>query len=228
MGNIRSYLKLSDKAEKIAEVYSTPASFSSIYFELEPLEQKSYINHFIINNNPYIFKDIPLLYQQIIQYLAEELELDNADIKLIGSAKTGFSISPKPDYGRPFSDQSDLDFTIFNESLFIKLKSEFNLWAEQYENKKILPRESERKYWDNNLIIVPKNLKRGFIDTYKIPNRSLFPFTMKINNSLYLIKYKLNEIHGIKSSKASLRVYENEHLFLNQLKLNTEYILKSL
>jgi hypothetical protein len=228
MGNIRSYLKLSNTAEKIAEVYSTPDSFLSTYFELEPLEQKSYINHFIINNNPYIFKDIPLLFQQVIQYLANELELENADIKLIGSAKTGFSISPKPNYGKPFSDTSDLDFTIFNESLFLKLKNEFNLWADQYEKRNLFPKEAEKIYWDSNLIIVRKNLDRGFIDTYKIPNRNLFPLTMKINNLLYLIPFKLNEIHGIKNSKASLRVYKNEHLFLNQLKLNTEYILNNL
>jgi len=228
MVNIRSYLKLSDTAEKIAEVYSTPKSFFSKYFELEPLEQKSFINHFVVNNNPYVFKDIPLLFQQIIQYLAHELELENADIKLIGSAKTGFSISPKPDYGKPFSDTSDLDFTIFNETLFLKLKNEFNLWAEQYEDKKLFPREGEKKYWNSNLIIVRKNLNRGFIDTYKIPNRNQFPLTKKINNLLYLIPFKLNEIHGIKNSKASLRVYKNEHLFLNQLKLNTEYILNEL
>lgn len=228
MGSIRSYLKLSDTAEKIAEIYSTPNSFSSEYFELEPLEQKSYINHFVVNNNPYIFRNIPLLFQQVIQYLAQELEVENADIKLIGSAKTGFSISPKPDYGKPFSETSDLDFTIFNEILFHKLKNEFNFWAEQYENKKLFPREVEKKYWDSNLTVVRKNLDKGFIDTYKIPNRKQFPLTMKINNLLYLIPFKLNEIHGIKNSKASLRVYENEHVFLNQLKLNTEYILKDL
>ncbi|RKS94896.1 hypothetical protein BC952_0530 [Flavobacterium limicola] len=228
MGNIRSYLQLSEKALKIDEVYLSPDSFLSTYFELEPLEKKSFLSHFIINNNPYIFKSVPILYQQIIQYLAQELELENADIKLIGSAKTGFSISPNPDYGKPFSGKSDLDFTIFNEALFNKLKIEFNLWANQYENQNLVPKESEKKYWNDNLTIVRKNLDRGFIDTYKIPNRSIFPLTMKINNCLFLISFKLNEIHGINSSKASLRVYKNEQLFLNQLKLNTEYILKSL
>lgn len=228
MANIKSYLKLSEKAEKITGTFTTPTNLLSTYLELEVLEQKSYINHFIINNNPFIFEDIPLLYQQIIQYLSEELKVENADIKLIGSAKTGFSISPEPNYGKPFSEKSDLDFTIFNESLFIELENEFYLWAEEYKNGNLLPRESEIKYWEDNLNIVQKNLNRGFIDTYKIPNRNLFPLTMKINNILYLIQFKLNEFYGIKSSKGSLRVYKNESLFLNQLKLNTEFILNSL
>uniref|UniRef100_UPI004049265C hypothetical protein n=1 Tax=Flavobacterium sp. TaxID=239 RepID=UPI004049265C len=228
MGNIRSFLKLSTTAKNIAEIYSTPDSFFSAYFELEPLEQKSFISHFIINNNPYIFKNIPLLFQQVIQYIAAELEIENSGIKLVGSAKTGFSISPKPEYGKPFSDTSDLDFTIFNEHLFTKLKEEFNLWADKYENNEILAKEIEKKYWDDNLITVRKNLNRGFIDTYKIPNRDFFPLTKKINNLLYLIPFKLNEIHGIKNKKASLRVYKNECTFINQLKINTDYILKGL
>ncbi len=228
MANIKSYLKLSEKAEKITGTFTTPNNLLSTYLELEALEQKSYINHFIINNNPFIFEDIPLLYQQIVQYLSEELNVENADIKLIGSAKTGFSISPEPNYGKPFSEKSDLDFTIFNESLFIELENEFSLWAKEYKNGNLLPRESEIKYWKDNLNIVQKNLNRGFIDTYKIPNRNLFPLTMKINNILYLIQFKLNEFYRIKSSKGSLRVYKNESLFLNQLKLNTEFILNSL
>ena len=229
MASIRSYIKISEKAKSITELFETPDNFLSNYFELEPLEQKSYINHIIVNNRPYIYKEIPILYEQIVQFLADELELDFSDVKLIGSAKTGFSISPNPDYGKPFTEKSDIDFTIVNKELFQNLVLEFNLWKELYEKQEIEPNnDTERYFWNDNLINVSKNITRGFLDTYKVPNRDPFPLACKINNLMYLIPLKVNEIHKIKNYKASLRVYINEVTFLKQLKLNTESVLRNL
>lgn len=228
MGNIKTYINLSERAKKINQLFDNPNSFLSNYFELGHLEQKSYINYIIVNNCPYIFREIPLLYEQIVQYLADELGLGFADVKLIGSAKTGFSISPRPSYGNPFTENSDLDFTVINAILFENLRTEFELWVEMYTDQRLLPKDGEKAYWDDNLSIVPKNIERGFIDTYKIPNRDPFPLTRKINNSLYLITFKLKEFHGIKNNKSSLRVYKDGVTFLNQLKLNTEYVLRDL
>ncbi|MDR3653634.1 MAG: hypothetical protein P4L34_11785 [Paludibacter sp.] len=228
MGNIKTYIKLSERAKKINQLFDNPNSFVSNYLELGQLEQKSYINYVIVNNSPYIFREIPLLYEQIVQYLADELGLGFADVKLIGSAKTGFSISPKPSFGNPFTENSDLDFTVINDALFENLRTEFELWAEMYTNQMLSPKDIEKPYWDDNLTIVRKNIERGFIDTYKIPNRDPFPLTRKINDSLFLITYKLNEFHGIKNKKSSLRVYKDGVTFLNQLKLNTESVLRYL
>jgi hypothetical protein len=228
MANIRLYINLSKKAKTISNLYEEPMKFFENYFDLEPLEQQSYINHLIVNNVPYAFKHIPLLYEQIVQYLADEIGLDYIDIKLIGSAKTGFSISPKPNYGNPFSDKSDLDFSIINESLFHNLTIEFNLWVELYTNAEIVPKKAEEKYWDENLKSVTRTIKRGFIDTYKIPNRIMFSITQKINNSLFLITFKLNELHQIKNTKASVRVYKDWDAFYKQLRINTECILSKI
>lgn len=228
MGKIRQYIKLSEKAKAIIELYEDPMKFIENYFELEPLEQQSYINYLIVNNIPYVFKRIPLLFEQIVQYLADEIGLNYCDVKLIGSAKTGFSINPNPNYGNPFTDKSDLDFSIINENLFQNLTTEFNHWVKLYTNAEMAPKEAEEKFWDANLKSVPKNIERGFIDTYKIPNRNIFTITQKVNNSLYLIMFKLNEFHKIKNTKASIRVYKSWTAFNNQLKINTESVLKNL
>lgn len=228
MGEIRQYIKLSEKAKTITKLYEEPIRFFENYFELEPLEQQSYINHLIVNNIPYAFKHIPLLFEQIVQYLADEIGLNYSDIKLIGSAKTGFSISPKPNYGNPFTDKSDLDFSIINENLFMNLTIEFEHWIELYTNGKIEPKKAEEKYWDANLESVKRSIKRDFIDTYKIPNRNMFPITQKINNSLFLIIFKLNEYHGIKNSKTSIRVYKDWDAFYKQLRINTEFVLSKI
>ena len=105
----------------ISSIYTSSEQFKVCYERLIGLEQNSLISHVIVNNTPFVFKDIPLLYEQIIQYLSDLLSIESGSIKLIGSAKTGFSVSPSPNYGKIFSEKSDLDFTIINEVVFEKL-----------------------------------------------------------------------------------------------------------
>lgn len=152
MSKIRRYLKLSEAARSISKLYEEPQSFCANYKAVEPLEQRSYIKYLIINNCPFIFRNIPLLFEHICLYLSEELDVHYNDIKLIGSAKTGFSISPPPSYGNPFTKSSDLDFSIINQSLFEKLKHEFFLWVQLYDEGTVLPMESEKIYWASNFV----------------------------------------------------------------------------
>lgn len=224
--NISKYLKMSRESMSISSIYTSPEQFKICYERLVGLEQNSLISHVIVNNTPYVFKDIPLLYEQIIQYLSDLLSIESESIKLIGSAKTGFSVSPLPSYGKIFSEKSDLDFTIINEAVFGALCKEYEAWKAAYIRNDILPRSGKEKiYWDENVVLLKKNINRGFIDTYKIPNREICPITQKINNAMYLIVSKLDEFYHIKVSKASVRVYKSYDLFRQQLKLNTDQIL---
>ena len=116
--NIKKYLNISKVCMEINSTYTSPEIFKKCYTSLEGIEQKSLITHVIIKNIPYLFRDKPLLFEQIIQYLSDSLDIEGESIKLIGSAKTGFSVSPPPCYGKKFSDKSDLDFTIINNTLF--------------------------------------------------------------------------------------------------------------
>lgn len=176
----------------------------------------------------FVFRDIPLLYEQIIQYLSDLLSIESGSVKLIGSAKTGFSVSPSPNYGKIFTENSDLDFTIINEAVFGALCKEYEAWKAAYIRNDILPRSGkEKKYWDDNIVLLERNIGRGFIDTYKIPNREMCPITKNINNAMYLIPLKLDEYYNIKVSKASARVYKSYNLFRQQLKLNTDQILNN-
>src|SRR5436189_6417165 len=138
MAEINNYIYLSDAALSIKDIYSSPENFNKLYKEIDGSEQDSYLRHWLINNVPSAFKMHPILLEQLIQYISDHLSVSANDVKLIGSAKTGFSISPSPDYGKAFSEQSDLDFTVVNNSLFSELDLEFNLWAEEYKNKKLM------------------------------------------------------------------------------------------
>lgn len=92
--NIGKYLKISNDSMSINSTYISSDHFKMCYERLVGLEQNSLISHIIVNNTPFVFKDMPLLYEQIIQYMANLLGIEPESIKLIGSAKTGFSISP--------------------------------------------------------------------------------------------------------------------------------------
>lgn len=224
MANIIDYIKLSAEANSVTDLYISPELFLKKYFLLDDLERKSFISHLIINNVRFAFKSNPLLYENLTQYLADKLNISKNQIKLIGSAKTGFSISPNPDYGKKFNENSDLDFAIVDEQIFLQSVEEFKQWKKNFEFGKY-PKELQNKYWLDNFENLKHQSKRGFIDTYKIPNYSEFKTTQGLDNSLSLIVANLKTYHNIKVKNASARVYKDWNTFFNQLKLNTEYVL---
>lgn len=227
MVDIRDYINLSETANSINSSYSVPADFKDYYNNIDNNEKKSLVRHFIVNNIPFAFKDKPILYEQITQYLADKLNISPTEVKLIGSAKTGFSISPLPDYGRTFGQHSDLDFSIVNEELFNNLEDEFNDWADLFKTKQIKANNpTEEGYWFQNLDSGPRQLKNGFIDTHFIPSRDQFIMTKKIKNSLWLIQKYMDEKHGIKVKKVSASFYRNWYSFAGRLNRNTESVMK--
>jgi hypothetical protein len=227
MVDIRNYITLSKTASAISNPYSVPADFKTYYNSIDYKEKKSLVRHFIVNNIPFAFKDKPMLYEQITQYIADKFYISPTEVKLIGSAKTGFSISPLPDYGKTFGQHSDLDFSIVNEDLFNVLDEEYNNWSDLFKQKQIQPyNNTEENYWYQNLDSGQRQLNRGFIDTHFIPNREQFSTTRKINNSLWLIQKFLDEKHGIKVKKVSASFYKNWTTFTGRLNTNTESVMK--
>ncbi|MGL2993513.1 hypothetical protein [Flavobacterium sp. TSSA_36] len=224
MINIIDYIKLSQEAKSITGLYTSPDLFLKNYFELDELEQKSYINHLIINNVRFAFRNNPLLYENLTQYLSDKLNISKNQIKLIGSAKTGFSISPNPDFGKVFSEKSDLDFAIIDEKLFTESVNEYKFWKKNFDEGKY-PEQLQNKYWLDNFENLKHQSKRGFIDTYKIPNYTDFKTTQGLNNSLSLIVANLETFHNIKVKNASARIYKDWNIFFKQLRLNTETVL---
>jgi len=228
MVDIRDYINLSETAISINNSFSVPTDFKTFYKTIGSNEKKSLVRHFIVNNVPFAFKDKPILYEQITQYIADKLEITPTEVKLIGSAKTGFSICPLPDYGKTFGQHSDLDFSIVNEELFNKLEDEFIDWTDQFKLKQIAAfNPTEESYWQQNLDSGPRQLNNGFIDTHYIPNRDLFATTKKINNSMWLIKKYLEQTHNIKVKKASASIYRSWYSFAGRLNRNTDYVMKN-
>ncbi len=229
MVNIKNYIPLSETANSVIDSFTKSSEFLNNYINVYDNEKKSFLSHYIINNRPYLFQNNPILFEQLTLYIADKLGINPSEVKLIGSAKTGFSMSNIPEYGKPFSKNSDLDFSIINENIFYSLKDEFDTWADQYKKKSITPNNERQKFfWDDNLIKIPIQLRRGHIDSYKIPNWYEFPFAQKINNSLSLIVINLKDIYSIEVKGASARVYQSWNTFARQIKINTESVFKKM
>lgn len=226
---INDFIYESDVVNSVNTIYISPEHFIETYEStVSELERMIILRHIIRFNLPFIFKDKPLIFEQIRSYLSYLLNIEEGEILIIGSSKTGFSMSPKQ-YGKVFSEQSDVDFTLINQRLFNNLKNDFDTWRDHYTNKKIqLPAsEKETDLWNENLIVVKRNLNRGFIDSWKLPNRKCCPQAKQINNAMSLINLKLKEKFAIITDHASARIYKDFNSFYAQLKLNIDWIIKS-
>lgn len=229
MVDIRNYSRLSHTAISIVDLFATPKEFLNYYRNVNSIENKALIRHFIVNNMPYAFKEKPLLYEQMTQYIADKLNITPTEIKLIGSAKTGFSINPNPDYGKVFGTHSDLDFSIISIKLFQELETEFRNWVDQYESKILKPSNlTEETYWKQNVDSGRRQFEKGFIDTKFIPNREPFKLTREINNSMWHIKNSLQLNHKIIVTKATASIYKDWNSFASRLNRNTKSVMDRL
>ena len=74
---------------------------------------------FLLEGIPHVLKDSPMKYIIFREQVAERFGIGSQDVCIVGSAKLGFSPSPHQ-FGRSFSDTSDVDVVIISESLFYR------------------------------------------------------------------------------------------------------------
>ncbi|SKC11510.1 hypothetical protein SAMN05660477_03119 [Soonwooa buanensis] len=224
MANIINYLQTSEECKKPLDQVATPTFLKNNYFNLDENERKSLLNFLIISNFCYAFKVKPLIYEQVTQYISDKFSIKKNQIILLGSARTGFAIDPA-NYGREFSENSDLDFAIIDLDLFNRCVNDFKQWKRKTENNEY-DEKVKTIYWSDNQNNLKHQIKKGFIDTYKIPNFTEFDTTQEINNSLSLIVINLNNLQRIKVKQASARIYKDWDTFQKQLRLNIESVLE--
>lgn len=226
MINITDYLHESSISEASIEIARTSDFLKNNYSKLTNHEKKSLLNFLLIGNFCFAFNKRPIVYEQITQYIADKFNLIKSQIVLIGSAQTGFAIDPK-DYGREFSEKSDLDFAIVNTTLFEKASNDFKLWIKKTENNEY-SESVKNRYWRDNQINLKSQIKKGFFDTYKIPNFPEFKTTQQINNCLSLVVLNLETRYSMKVKGGSVRIYKDWNTFNNQVRINIESVLKKI
>jgi hypothetical protein len=179
---------------------------------------------------PYCFAHNPWLYEDLREWLAESLGVHPKEVTLIGSGRFGFSMSSRPQFGRLFSAESDLDLSAVSSELFSRLSAEYLKWRDDFEAGRVQPRnENEARYWRQNIREVPSKLKRGFIDPYATPNLEQFPVTRSVSDLMWRVPIRLKASSGgFLVRRASLRVYDSWRAFVAQMRINLDYLIDSL
>jgi hypothetical protein len=75
---------------------------------------------YIFTGVPYVFRDEPASNSLLTGHVCHELRVAQANVVVVGSAKTGFSLNPN-NFPRGFSDTSDIDVIVVSEQLFDKV-----------------------------------------------------------------------------------------------------------
>ena len=220
---------ISEDGKRLKNIYPCPEELRTMAKSVPDSEKFGIVQQWLSEGIPYCFRECPLLYEAIRRWLARAIEIHAKEITLIGSARIGYSLAPGDDYGRPFNDRSDLDFSAISSVLFEKCVAAFKLWLDDYQNGRILPRNpTEKSHWKNNATGVRNNITRGFIDPHKIPTLNRYRIAGDILDSLYRLHRKIMTTkHAPRVSKVTIRLYRDWWAATEQFKINFSRIAES-
>lgn len=195
---------------------------------------KEFIRLWFTEGVPWTFRDCPWLYERVRTIISKDLSIEFNGIFMIGSGKLRWSLSQDRvlkefNFCNPF----DLDFTIVNDGLFQRMKTDFEEWKKLVEEEKKY--ELKNTYQENNIDLLPKNIRKGFIDMYKLPEdikelktRQLFiGLDVKLRKMFQdYLGYNFSEkkFH----MKITFRIYQNWESFLKQNLINLNNIQRKI
>jgi hypothetical protein len=219
-------LSISEASKRIVGSYPSLDDLCIAWKEMRRSEQMGFIRLWQSEGIPFAFKEYPMIFENIRDYLAKSLSIHPKMITMVGSARIGYSLSSF-NFGERFGQQSDLDMLAISGKIFYELCKEFEIWKDEYIKGIVKPStEKEDNLWPKLIYNeLPFNIKKGFIDSHKIYRK--YPTTRKIG---YLIKELKENIKVTKDAPkvrdASLRIYKDWEAFINQRYIDLEYRLK--
>jgi hypothetical protein len=213
---------ISDKCRKLRDVYPHSAVLSEAIKGVAHLELRAILRLWFSEGIPFAFQTNPMLYEVVREWMAMRLQVNPKSVTMIGSGRIGYSVCPLPKFGREFSAESDLDFSIIDHKLFSDLVQTFFEWESDVDSGRVSPRNNrQRGFWDDSLKKLPENIARGFIDPYKVPTLYKYQRIVTIQDTLYLLGERLKVTPGApKVKQVSVRVYKDWNSFFRQMCLN--------
>ena len=193
---------------------------------LGPRERSVVARLWVSEGIPFAFRGCPALYENARTWLAVGLELDPKEVSMGGSGRLGYSLTPNR-WGEAYRlRRSDLDFFAVSERLFQGLRRDFTRWRDDYDNGAVAPgSEQEGRYWAANRQEAPRCIEKGFLDSWRVPNRTPYPVFSKTNNRLAGLIAKLRETDvGPKPpGTLTLRCYRDWQSCERQLTLSLKF-----
>ena len=178
---------------------------------------------------PFAFKGCPGLYEEVRNTLAKKLEIDAKQISVVGSGRLGYSLAPTK-WGEPYhAVASDLDLFAVSEGLFERLREDFERWRDDYARGDAQPRtEKERHYWNVNRVETPERIRRGFVDSIRVPNWHRYPVFSAMNGCLADLRVKLQKAGEgpTPRSRLSLRCYRDWPSYEVQMTISLRAVVR--
>lgn len=206
---------ISKAFDQLVSSYPGPEDLRLAMSKMDSRDRLWFLRLWATEGIPYAFREGPALYEAARGWIAEKTGVPAKNITLFGSARFGYSLSPRK-YGHAFSSASDLDFVVISESLFREVEAAFHRWEDDVSAGRTHPPESDKKYWADNLKRLPVNIGKGFVDEWKIP-----PSYHRVHQIMWEVKEKLARTSAsLLVRKASARICLHWDTFLRQAELN--------
>jgi hypothetical protein len=108
----------------------------------EDLSDEVVVQRHIVYPPPFVFDGHEGTYFSIKRDISDYFQINPEDVKMVGSAKLGFSIAPTQLW-KPFDDESDIDMVIVSATVFDRF------WKQLYDfniNLTVRTNEEQAKY----------------------------------------------------------------------------------
>lgn len=115
-----SFVDCSSKRDKLLKILVekhdlSAEELSSLLTEMDNFDVVAKV--FLLEGVPYVFSSSPMKYLIFREQVANKFGIGYQDVCIVGSAKLGFSPSPKK-FGRKFQENSDVDVVIISDKMF--------------------------------------------------------------------------------------------------------------
>jgi hypothetical protein len=212
---------ISPACDDLRDIYPSSEVLRKVYIETSDIERFGIIRLWMTEGIPYAFKENPLIYEEIRNFIAKGVNVESKEVSIIGSARIGYSLSKK-EWGRPFNENSDFDFAIVSNRLYAEIVQDFQKWITELKNGNVLPKNhKEMEFWLINIEQLDKQIPKGFIQTNMIPYHIKLPVVKKCYDAIWLLKKRLGKTNTApKVADASIRVYSSWNACIRQMHIN--------
>lgn len=214
-------------------------AFRSIKNGVEPndLEFEYFIRRWIIDGNPKLFESEPMVYEEIRRKIGTDFNTCPTNVGIVGSAKLGFSLTPRKNLSLFDNRTSDIDMFVVDENFFVNMCRDYDQGYAAFQHikdsvsnarKDFLSRNDQDIRGDGNRV---GTIRRGFIDSNKIPTG----YQIRAGHYLEMCVRSLNSIQTALQNRypdlslpkqLTMRVYRDKDAVIRQYKVNLRYFVK--
>jgi hypothetical protein len=215
--------------QSLLEPYPEPGQFREILSAVSRRGREILVRLWLTEGIPFAFRQCPAVYDELRVWLGSRLEVHPKQITLLGSGRIGFSLASPPKFGRAFGEHSDLDFSIVSLELFQIFEQTFHQFERDYAGGSVQPRhETERRYWNDNLVFGRRNLPKGFFDADKVPRFHRYPVSQRVGDAMSrIINMLATTPNAPKVPKASIRVYRDWQSLVERASFNLHWVVRA-